>query len=39
MKFVSTRVITADVEQLVEFYQFVTGVYSNLCNELLSEIV
>ena len=39
MKFVSTRVITADVEQLVEFYQLVTGVAATWGNELFAEIV
>jgi predicted enzyme related to lactoylglutathione lyase len=38
MKFVSTRVITADVKQLVTFYEMVTGVTAVWGNELFAEI-
>lgn len=38
MKFVSTRIITADVKQLVEFYEMVTGAVAVWGNELFAEI-
>lgn len=38
MKFISTRIITADVRRLVDFYQLVTGVSAILGNELFAEI-
>lgn len=38
MKFVSTRIITADVKRLVGFYELVTGVSANWGNELFAEI-
>lgn len=38
MKFVSTRVITADVKRLVTFYEKVTGVTAVWGNELFAEI-
>lgn len=38
MKFVSTRVITADVKRLVRFYELVTGVDAVWGNELFAEI-
>ncbi|SPM35390.1 Catechol 2,3-dioxygenase or other lactoylglutathione lyase family enzyme [Mycobacterium rhizamassiliense] len=38
MKFVSTRVITADVKRLVTFYETVTGVNAVWGNELFAEI-
>lgn len=38
MKFVSTRVITADVARLVAFYELVTGVAAAWSNELFAEI-
>jgi predicted enzyme related to lactoylglutathione lyase len=38
MKFVSTRVITADVDRLVQFYETVTGVPAIWGNELFAEI-
>lgn len=38
MSFVSTRVITADVGRLVEFYEMVTGVAAVWGNELFAEI-
>ncbi|MGO4446307.1 VOC family protein [Mycobacterium sp. 2YAF39] len=38
MKFVSTRIITADVKQLVMFYEMVTGATANWANELFAEI-
>ncbi|MGB6210006.1 VOC family protein [Mycobacterium sp.] len=38
MKFVSTRIITADVKRLVEFYQMVTGISAVWGNELFAEI-
>ncbi|OBJ76844.1 glyoxalase [Mycobacterium gordonae] len=38
MKFVSTRFITADVKQLVWFYEMVTGATANWGNELFAEI-
>jgi predicted enzyme related to lactoylglutathione lyase len=38
MKFVSTRIITADVERLVSFYEMVIGVAAIWGNELFAEI-
>ena len=38
MKFVSTRIITADVKRLVSFYEMVTGVTAVWGNELFAEI-
>lgn len=38
MKFVSTRIITADVKQLVAFYELITGVVAAWGNELFAEI-
>jgi predicted enzyme related to lactoylglutathione lyase len=38
MKFVSTRIITADVNRLVDFYELVTGVPAVWGNELFAEI-
>lgn len=38
MKFLSTRIITADVERLVAFYESVTGVTAVWGNELFAEI-
>jgi catechol 2,3-dioxygenase-like lactoylglutathione lyase family enzyme len=38
MKFVSTRIITADVNRLVSFYEMVTGVAAVWGNELFAEI-
>jgi len=38
MKFVSTRIITADVNRLVLFYEMVTGVSAVWGNELFAEI-
>lgn len=38
MKFVSTRIITADVPRLVTFYEMVTGVSAVWGNELFAEI-
>jgi predicted enzyme related to lactoylglutathione lyase len=38
MKFVSTRIITADVKRLVAFYESVTGVTAVWGNELFAEI-
>ncbi|MCV7030283.1 VOC family protein [Mycobacterium sherrisii] len=38
MKFVSTRIITADVPRLVAFYEMVTGVSAVWGNELFAEI-
>jgi predicted enzyme related to lactoylglutathione lyase len=38
MKFVSTRVITADVNRLVDFYEMVTDVSAVWGNELFAEI-
>jgi predicted enzyme related to lactoylglutathione lyase len=38
MKFVSTRIITADVNRLVNFYEMVTGVSAAWANELFAEI-
>jgi predicted enzyme related to lactoylglutathione lyase len=38
MKFVSTRIITADVNQLVDFYEMVTEVSAVWATELFAEI-
>jgi predicted enzyme related to lactoylglutathione lyase len=38
MKFVSTRIITADAKRLVSFYEMVTGVAAIWANELFAEI-
>jgi predicted enzyme related to lactoylglutathione lyase len=38
MKFVSTRIITADVSRLVTFYELVTEVSATWANELFAEI-
>jgi hypothetical protein len=38
MKFVSTRVITADVKRLVTFYEMVTQITAIWGNELFAEI-
>jgi predicted enzyme related to lactoylglutathione lyase len=38
MKFISTRLITADVQQLVAFYEMVTGISAQWGNELFAEI-
>ncbi|HTX64479.1 MAG TPA: VOC family protein [Opitutaceae bacterium] len=38
MKFVSTRIVTADVNRLGDFYQMVTGVSAVWGNELFAEI-
>lgn len=38
MKFVSTRIITADVNRLVDFYEMVTEVRAVWGNELFAEI-
>jgi predicted enzyme related to lactoylglutathione lyase len=38
MKFVSTRIITADVNRLVDFYELVTEVSAVWGNELFAEI-
>jgi predicted enzyme related to lactoylglutathione lyase len=38
VKFVSTRIITADVKRLVTFYEMVTGVTAMWGNELFAEI-
>lgn len=38
MSFISTRIITADVKRLVEFYELVTGVAAVWANELFAEI-
>lgn len=38
MKFISTRIITADVGRLVGFYEMVTGVSAIWANELFAEI-
>jgi predicted enzyme related to lactoylglutathione lyase len=38
MKFISTRIITADVSRLVEFYELVTKVSALWGNELFAEI-
>src|ERR1700744_2794942 len=38
MKFISTRIITADVNRLVDFYEMVTQVSAVWGNELFAEI-
>lgn len=38
MKFISTRIITADVKRLVDFYEQVTAVPAVWANELFAEI-
>ena len=38
MKFISTRIITADVKRLVDFYEMVTEVSAVWGNELFAEI-
>lgn len=38
MKFVSTRIITADVKRMVDFYEMVTEVTAVWGNELFAEI-
>jgi predicted enzyme related to lactoylglutathione lyase len=38
MNFVSTRIITADVNRLVEFYETVSGIAAVWANELFAEI-
>jgi predicted enzyme related to lactoylglutathione lyase len=38
MKFVSTRIITADVKRLVAFYEMITGVTAVWGNDLFAEI-
>jgi predicted enzyme related to lactoylglutathione lyase len=38
VNFLSTRIITADVGRLVEFYEFVTGIAAVWGNELFAEI-
>jgi predicted enzyme related to lactoylglutathione lyase len=38
MKFISTRIITADVRRLVEFYELVTQISAVWANELFAEI-
>ena len=38
MKFISTRLITADVKQLVTFYEQVTGATAAWGNEVFAEI-
>ncbi|MEB3031492.1 VOC family protein [[Mycobacterium] nativiensis] len=38
MAFVSTRIITADVKRLVDFYEMVTGVAAVWGSELFAEI-
>jgi predicted enzyme related to lactoylglutathione lyase len=38
MKFISTRIITADVNRLVEFYELVTKASAVWGNELFAEI-
>lgn len=38
MKFISTRIITADVRRLVGFYEMVTGISAVWGNELFAEI-
>jgi catechol 2,3-dioxygenase-like lactoylglutathione lyase family enzyme len=38
MNFVSTRLITADVPRLVDFYEYVTGVTAVWGNELFAEV-
>lgn len=38
MRFISTRIITADVKRLVDFYEIVTGLSAVWGNELFAEI-
>ncbi|WP_319435583.1 VOC family protein [Mycobacterium sp. RTGN5] len=38
MNFISTRIITADVKRLTEFYELITGVTAVWGNELFAEI-
>ena len=38
MKFISTRIITADVNRLVDFYEMVTEVSAVWGNEMFAEI-
>jgi predicted enzyme related to lactoylglutathione lyase len=38
MKFISTRIITADVKRLVGFYEMVAGVSAVWGNELFAEV-
>src|SRR6516225_1981540 len=38
MKFISTRIITADVNRLVDFYEMITEVSAVWGNELFAEI-
>lgn len=38
MNFISTRIITADVKRLVEFYELITGIAAVWGNELFAEI-
>lgn len=38
MQFVSTRIITADVQRLVAFYELVTGTAAVWANELFAEV-
>jgi predicted enzyme related to lactoylglutathione lyase len=38
VNFLSTRIITADVGRLVDFYEFVTGISAVWGNELFAEI-
>jgi predicted enzyme related to lactoylglutathione lyase len=38
MKFVSTRIVTADVNRLVKFYEMVTEIPAMWANELFAEI-
>ncbi|MEO6795225.1 MAG: VOC family protein [Mycobacterium sp.] len=38
MNFISTRIITADVNRLVDFYEMVTGVSAVWGNEFFAEI-
>lgn len=38
MNFISTRIITADVKRLAEFYELVTGAAAVWGNELFAEI-
>lgn len=38
MKFISTRIITADVNRLVDFYELVTQISATWGNELFAEI-
>ncbi|CAN5609296.1 VOC family protein [soil metagenome] len=38
MNFISTRLITADVQRLVAFYEMVTGISARWGNELFAQI-